>query len=235
MIKWPFDIEPKEEKAPFFSVIIPAHNSEEYIRKGLESIRTQDFRDYELIVACDSCTDLTEIAAFGYTTNVLTTNFHSAGGARNAGLDKARGEWILFMDDDDWFLPGAFRKIAKVINQNTEIDVLCYGFEWKGMGVRLQSWTRKYPAVWTKAWRRDFIGEKRFPVWQHTEDVEFNRIVLPGAWCDYLMEPVYYYNFMREGSISDRIRKGEYDNNLIPESCRGQAEGYERWLKGREW
>ena len=231
MIKGPFDIEPKEEKAPFFSVIIPAHNSEEYIRKGLESIRTQDFRDYELIVVCDSCTDLTEIAAFEYTTKVLTTDFHSAGGARNVGLDKARGEWILFMDDDDWYLPGAFGMIAEELRHQQNIDILAYGFEWKGMGYAMQSQKRIYPAVWNKAWRRNFIGEERFPDWIHTDDLAFARKMHPRARFGFLPAVLYHYEFMRPGSVSDRIRNGEYDNSQIPESCRDAAEGYERWLK----
>ena len=220
------------ERAPFFSVIIPANNAEGYIRKGLESIRNQGFRDYELIVVCDSCTDDTKLAAVAYTDKVLCTDFHSAGGARNAGLDAARGEWILFMDDDDWYLPGAFSRIAGVIDQNTEIDIVAYGFEWRNRGVALQSIGRKYPAVWTKAWRRDFIGEKRFPVWIHTEDVEFCRRVLPGAWYAFIPEALYYYNFMRAGSLSERIRDGEFNNDDIPEeSCRDAAVKYERWLK----
>ena len=45
---------------PFFSVIVPAYNSAEYIRKGLDSIKEQAFTDYELIIVCDSCTDNTE-------------------------------------------------------------------------------------------------------------------------------------------------------------------------------
>ena len=68
-------------------------------------------------------------------------------------------------------------------------------------------------------------------MWIHTEDVEFNKIVLPGAWYAYLMEPVYYYNFMREGSISDRIRNGKMGYEGVPEQCRYAAKGYERWLK----
>ena len=217
---------------PFFSVIIPANNSEKFIGKALESVTTQDFKDWELIVVCDSCTDLTEIAAFKYTKNVITTNFHSAGGARNIGLDKAKGEWILFLDDDDWFLPGAFRKIAEEIGENrTDLDVLCFGFRWLGRGTALQSPARMYPAVWNKAWRRNFIGDRRFPTWCHTEDVGFNRKVMTGARIAYLMEPLYFYNFMRQGSVSDRIKKGEFDNNNIPEEFRDVAVGYERWLK----
>ena len=131
---------------PFFSVIIPTNNAEGFIRKGLESIRGQDFTDYELIVVCDSCTDGTEQVAKQYADLVFCTDFHSAGGGRNTGLDAARGEWVLFMDDDDWYLPGAFRKIAEVIKQNTEIDICCFGFDWKDRGVTLQSWMPVVPA-----------------------------------------------------------------------------------------
>lgn len=44
---------------PFFSVIVPEHNSEKFMRKGLDSIKQQTFKDYELIIVCDACTDNT--------------------------------------------------------------------------------------------------------------------------------------------------------------------------------
>ena len=217
---------------PFFSVIIPAYNSAGFIRKGLESIRTQEFRDYELIVVCDSCTDDTRLVALAYTEKVICTDFHSAGGARNAGLDAARGEWILFMDDDYWFEPGAFQTIAEGIKRYDEIDILAFGFNWKGRGPTMQSRARIYPAVWNKAWRRDFIGSERFRVMAHTEDLEFARRMHPRAWIGFVNQALYHYEFMRPGSVSDRIRKGEYDNGQLPEDVRQAADGYENWLKG---
>lgn len=225
------DEEAKTVRKPFFSVIVPAHNSEEYIMKGLQSIMDQDFEDYELIVVCDSCTDRTALAAYMFTDDVIYTDFHSAGGARNAGLDAAKGEWVLFMDDDDWYLPGAFSRIAEAVKSQEEIDLLAFGFDWKGRGPTMQSRGRLLPAVWNKAWRRDFIGEERFIVAQHTEDLDFARRMHPQAWTGFLYEVLYHYEFMRPGSVSDRIRKGEYDNNLLPENVRDAAEGYERWLK----
>ena len=71
---------------PFFSVIIPAHNSQEYIRRGLETIRQQRFKDYELIIVCDACTDDTELVAKAYTEKVIVTQFGLDGMARNAGI-----------------------------------------------------------------------------------------------------------------------------------------------------
>ena len=220
---------------PFFSVITPQHNSAEFMRRGLGSIRNQDFRDYELIIVCDDCTDNTAEIAIRYADVVIRTRYGRAGLARNAGIDAAQGEWILFMDDDDWYLPGAFGKIANELDVQKDIDILAYGFEWKGIGTTYQSEKKKYPAIWNKAWRREFIGTERFPDWIHTDDLGFTRAMMPKARIGYMYEALYYYNFMRPGSVSDRIRNGEYDNNLFPEAVRSAAEGYERWLKSKEF
>ena len=227
---------------PFFSVIVPAHNSAEYIRKGLDSIREQDleFPDYQLIVVCDACTDgtLEEVAKYmfrSFDDKIILTEYGRAGMARNEGLNVAKGDWILFMDDDDWYLPGAFGIIAEELKHQPNIDILAYGFEWKGMGYAMQSQKRIYPAVWNKAWRREFIGEERFPDWIHTDDLGFARKMHPRARFGFLPAVLYHYEFMRPGSVSDKIRNGEYDNSQIPESCREAAEGYERWLKSKEF
>ena len=223
------------EKKPFFSVIVPVHNANEYMRRGMDSIFNQDFKDYEAVIVLDSCTDESDYIVNEYTAYTthkkLYTDFGRAGMARNAGLDNAEGEWILFMDDDDWYLPGAFGRIAEELEGQKDIDILAFGFEWKGRGQALQSRSRIYPAVWNKAWRREFIGEERFPDWVHTDDLGFARKMHPRARFGYMSEVLYYYNFMRPGSVSERIRNGEYDNRQFPEEVRDAAEGYERWLK----
>ena len=137
------------------------------------------------------------------------------------------------MDDDDHYLPGAFRAIAEELGRQQDIDVLAYGFHWKGVGTTYQSSVRLYPAVWNKAWRRSFIGEDRFPNWTHSVDLGFARLMHPKARFGYLAKELYYYNFMREGSVSDRIKKGEYDNRKLPEEVRNAADRYEVWLKQR--
>ena len=85
---------------PFFSVIVTEHNSAEWMRKGLDSIADQSFRDYELIVICDRCTDNTAEIAKSYDARVpeitvLEVDFGRAGLSRNRGLDIARGECVL--------------------------------------------------------------------------------------------------------------------------------------------
>ena len=216
-------------------MIVTEHDSALWMRKGLESIRNQNYDDYELIIVCDKCSDNTAEIAREYSSSVLEVDFGRAGLARNAGLDEAKGEWILWMDDDDWYLSGAFRAIADELKRQQDIDILAYGFEWKGMGNAFQNEKHIYPAIWNKAWRRDFIGNERFPDWIHTDDLGFARKMHPRARFGYLYKTLYYYNFMRPGSVSDRIRCGEFDNGQLPADVRQAAEGYERWLKSKKF
>ena len=195
---------------PFFSVIIPAHNSQEYIRKGLETIRNQSFKDYELIIVCDACTDDTELVAKAYTDKVIVTEYGLDGMARNAGIDAAEGQYILFMDDDDWFLHEyVFHQIHEAVISEEGLDVLLFSFIWKGRGYAAQT-EGHYIAVWCKCWRREHIGDTRFPAVPHWSDVDFDRAMFAKeskimAWD----MPMYYYNYLREGSISWRKEQGE--------------------------
>ena len=149
---------------PFFSVIVPAHNSAEFIRKGLDSIMQQTFRDFELIIVCDACTDDTFRIANEYTLytdhKVLLTEYGMDGLARNAGISVAEGYWILFMDDDDWYLhPEAFR-ILHDAAVYTDADMIVYDFIWQGREdpYYKNGFGRVNIAVWSKCWRRSFLG-----------------------------------------------------------------------------
>ena len=196
---------------PFFSVIVPAHNSAEWIRKGLDSIRTQVWDNYELIVVCDACTDNTAEIAREYTDKVIITEFGLDGMARNAGLDAARGEWVLFMDDDDWFLHEyVFRQLAFMAGKHGE-DMLLFSFVWKGRGYTSQE-KQMYIAVWCKCWYREFIGETRFSDRPYWSDVDFMKAIMEKNPRIHRWDmPMYYYNYLRPHSISWRKKQGEIE------------------------
>jgi len=185
-----------------FSVIIPAHNSSGFIRKALESIRSQYYTDYELIVVCDACTDNTAEVAQYYDARVYEVDFHRDGLARNVGIDNAKGDWLLFMDDDDWWIHEfVLDLLAGAIGKHQE-DVFRFSFIWKGRGYYSPG---DYFAVWNKCWRREFVGDTRFSDVLNWSDVDFHKAMMakePRIF-DWDM-PMYYYNFMREGSISWR-------------------------------
>ena len=187
-----------------FSIIVPAHNTENYIRKTLESIKSQTFQDYELIVICDSCTDNTESIAKEYTDKVETVNYHTDGLTRNVGLDKASGTYIVFIDSDDWLLHEyALELLSEKIIMEDNPDIVAFSFIIKNHQYAMPRddngnyWT----GAPTKCYKREFIGNTRFTDKPIDSDVDFTYELLKKApiICDWDM-PVYYYNYLREGS-----------------------------------
>lgn len=217
---------------PFFSVIVPLHNAEPYMRRGLDSIKSQSFSDYELLLICDACSDNTATIAREYSDKVFEVDFACSGTSRSFGLDQAIGEWILWMDDDDWYLPDAFQIIHDEIIKHDEFDILAYSFDWYGVGITKQM-TRLYPAIWCKAWRREFVGDTRFPNWSHGDDGAFSNSLHSKARIVRIEDTLYHYAFMREGSISDKIRKGQLSGDDLPPEKINQIKHYEQWLKDR--
>ena len=194
---------------PKFSIIIPAHNSEAFIEKALTSVIAQSYRDYELIVVCDSCEDRTEDVARKYTGLVYTVDYGRDGLTRNYGLDHASGEYVLFMDDDDWYLHEfVLQMLADRIEDTSPSDIICFGFIFRTRGY-CSPWHRLgiWPNVWSKCWRRSFIGDTRFSDEEMVSDLAFTQAMLSkvteGDQMDYWSMPLYYYNYMRVGSQTE--------------------------------
>lgn len=203
---------------PFFSVIMPAHNAEKHIHRALDSIAAQSFRDFELIVVCDACEDHTALEVQKYRgkipdIRIIPTNYGLDGMARNAGIDDARGEWILFIDDDDWFLHEyVFQLIADSVKNTEYIDLMLFGFIWKGMGYIDNRPQGCSIAVWSKCWKHSFIGDTRFPDTPYWSDKGFmERIIAKHPKVTWWGMPMYYYNYLRPGSISWRKEAGEIE------------------------
>lgn len=95
------------ESKPTISVIVPVYNTEKYLRRCIDSILSQTFTDFELLLINDGSTDFSgEICDQYAAKDERVRVFHKKNGgvslARNLGLDEARGEWIAFVDSDDW-------------------------------------------------------------------------------------------------------------------------------------
>lgn len=200
---------------PFFSVIIPSHNGSKYIRNALDSCAEQSFRDFEIIVICDDCTDDTEEIAKSYGARTRNVNFHHEGPTRNVGIDISRGKWILFLDDDDWWLHEfCFRQLWETIcKSNSNTDVVFFDIIW-----HTQQYCRQDENHWEKmtggkCYRREFIGDTRWSDVKYSPDLDFfNRLLMKKPKPNFVFTkvPMYFYNYMRPGSISEKIVKGEY-------------------------
>ena len=89
---------------------MPAYNVEAYVRRAVESLQKQSYRNFELLVVDDGSCDRTasildSIAERDIRINVFHTQNAGAPAARNFALDRARGKWLMFMDADDWVEP----------------------------------------------------------------------------------------------------------------------------------
>ncbi len=116
---------------PLVSVIIPAYNCSLYIRETIESILAQEgVSDIEVIVINDGSTDETaEIARkFGEPVRVIDQVNSGVCSARNRGMIEAKGEFIAFVDHDDYWLPNKLRNQLVVFDSNENIDVVFSNF-----------------------------------------------------------------------------------------------------------
>lgn len=169
---------------PRISVIVPVHNVEKYLPRCLESIRKQDFSNLEIICINDGSTDasssLLEISAqLDPRITVINQPNSGVSAARNRGLDTASGEIIMFVDADDFLVPGACKVVAQAF-ANNKPDILTFGASgitfgqpspWlrnalspkqsvvHGFDKNLFKKARERPYIWLSAFSRPFIEE----------------------------------------------------------------------------
>lgn len=113
------------------SFIIPAYNCENYIRECIESILYQDDPSFEILIINDGSTDETHSILKEYSeldTRIRVFNVNNGGPskARNIGLDNARGEWIIFVDSDDWVDKDILTRLELFNSDNP--DIVFWGF-----------------------------------------------------------------------------------------------------------
>lgn len=108
---------------PRVSVIIPAYNSAWCIRRAVESVLGQTYRDFELIVVNDGSDDGTEqvLAAFGDRLRLISKPNGGLSSARNAGIAAASGEFVAFLDTDDCWLPGKLERQVQLMESRSEL------------------------------------------------------------------------------------------------------------------
>ena len=193
-----------------FSIIIPAYNAEDRITKTLQSIKRQIYdRDrFEIIVVCDSCKDLTQGVAEAFGARTKAVEYHRDGLTRNEGIDMARGKYLLFLDDDDWWMHDMTLEVVdQALRASGEPDILACGFIWKHRGYFMaeRSPGLLWPNVWSKVWKRSFVGDTRFSDEWSVSDLSFTQAMLAKnpriVTCPF---PLVYYNWMRPGSITEQ-------------------------------
>lgn len=200
------------------SVIVPVYNTEKYLEKCLDSLVNQNFKDYEVIVVNDESPDNSEkiIQEYEKKYSFLHSYKKKNGGlsdARNYGLKYAKGDYILFVDSDDYVDINMLKIMYNKAKEDDSDAVVC-NFIYKYddnevIGTSNLDYTEDLkkkliigpPMVWTKLYRKEVLKNVSFTKGIYYEDLDF----LPKVFkyinkISYVDDSLYYY-YQREGSI----------------------------------
>lgn len=221
----------KEGQEELLSVIITAYNIEAYIERGILSVCGQTYRNLEIIVMDDGSTDRTgeicdRLAAADSRVSVIHKENEGPAQARNVGTAKAQGNYIGYVDGDDWIDPDMYeRLLGALIDQKADMAVCRYrqvarnhttdgsldravlfeGQEALAAYVEEREEFQIQNAAWNKLYRREILENVSFPAGKWYEDIMFATEALARAErCIYLDTALYNYIIDREGSIMNR-------------------------------
>ncbi|MDD7143892.1 MAG: glycosyltransferase family 2 protein [bacterium] len=217
------------------SIIMPIYNAEKYLREAIESVLNQTYEDFELLLINDKSTDKSKDICSEYMQRdgriVLLENNsdrHGPGATRNIGLDYATGDYIYFMDADDW-VEKTLLQCAVNRMLETDANIVLFGvmyhrndgvyfdqYYWKGKNLLtkdeikdhfLNFWEENRKSLWLHLFRQDTVKTIRFENIISGEDVSYILDALSKAEkIAYIAKPLYHYRYV-EGSTSHRWNK----------------------------
>ncbi len=118
--------------SPRFSVVIPAFNAAATLARAIESVRAQNWPAHEILVVDDGSTDATAEVAAGFDgVRLIRQRNRGVSVARNAGAAAATGDWLAFLDADDWYAPDRIRLHAEWIAEGAPLDCLTGDYEYR--------------------------------------------------------------------------------------------------------
>ena len=177
------------------SVIVPIFNAEKYLHRCIKRILAQDYTDYELLLIDDGSTDNSGTICDEYAIKDNRIRvFHKENGgvssARNWGLDKAIGEYIMFVDSDDYMLPGMLEVMLSTLESKMADLVVCGTTETGGgywrpiadVDYSINQLKENFVSLlhtellsppWNKIYKKEIIGSNRF-----CDDISFGEDLL---------------------------------------------------------
>ena len=217
------------------SVVIPVYNGEAHLGDAVKCLQEQDFADWEAVVVDDGSTDGTprlvdELARQEPRVRAVHQPNGGVSVARNRGLDEARGDWIVWLDADDAYVPGALRRIAELADANADCNCLQFPYNIIQPDGSLQPCVppaysefggKGYPGLeafdilfarknvggmnwqpWRFVYRRDSLP--RFRAGRIHEDMDVLPLQLAGFGRVYISkEPLYAYLPARAGAATE--------------------------------
>lgn len=216
------------------SVIVPVYNVEKYVRQCLDSLKDQTLEDVEFIVIDDGSTDLSGSICDEYKDDSRFRVFHTENrglsAARNRGIDESRGEWIEFVDSDDWVEPGFCEIPLRAAVENNADLVIFQRVKTSKNGRIKTGKKRNTPTgiirreqiidyggsvVWNKLYRKALFAGIRFPEGHVYEDVATTHKTVYKADRILMIQDILYYYRERKGSIT-QTNSIAYERDRLP-------------------
>lgn len=199
------------------SVIMLTYNRESFVSRAIESILAQTYRDFEFIVVDNGSTDRSGQIADEYAKKdnrirVIHRERGNIGSGRNTGLDAAQGEYITFIDDDDWAEPDFLGFLLNLAEENQADVAICGAadkvFDEKRVmnaeeALVVLMWRKRYNMAFpTKLFRRGLMGDLRFPEEGTYDDIALMyRLLAEAKRVAYQDSPKYTF-YRHEGNNS---------------------------------
>ncbi len=210
------------------SIIVPVYNAEQYLNQCIESCLNQHCIDFEIVLVDDGSTDGSFDICKYYSTKDNRVKFFSqynsgASVARNRGLDIAIGDYVLFVDSDDWIEPGMLKRMMSVFYENPEAQIVqtrVPGDMKDQVGDQVLNGTQAVKCLLEGSWwgpyckliRRELIGDTRFPEKTISEDYLFNYLLFNKAEYVQYIDACYYHRTDRPDSLSKiNLSKRKFD------------------------
>ena len=237
------------------SVIVPVYNVKPYLIKCMESILNQTYSNLQIILVDDGSTDGSQDICDEYAKkdNRIFVIHKENGGqssARNAGMEKATGDYIGFIDSDDWIEPNMYCNLITQLEKHNADLAACSFYECKdnerkaiGSSKNIQvlnteeiflNKNKLRFLVWNKVFRKSCVHDLRFVLGQVYEDFHFCcQVFLQTKKLVYLDEPLYNYRISRPGNTNSSFKPGRMCIfNEFDELIRGLSE--RQYYKARE-
>lgn len=215
------------------SVIIPCYNVQEYLSKCIDSVIDNELDDIEIILVNDGSKDDTLKIIKEYKKKckdiikIVDQENQGLSMARNAGIEVSTGEYITFLDSDDYVDSKMYSTMLdKAYESNFDLVVCGVKMLYSDHELNVNSGVVKdcnskeevkevmynfYPAACNKLYKREVIGDLRFKKGVWFEDVEFMYRLLPHVKSIGIVNEYYYYYLQREGSITYVYNSKLYD------------------------
>lgn len=115
-----------------FTVVVPLYNKAPYVGMSLGSLLAQTLQDFEIVVVDDGSTDGSAAVVIGLNDpriRLVTQRNAGVAAARNRGIQEARGDWVCFLDADDWLHPEFLARMQALAQRHPQVDIVAGGFK----------------------------------------------------------------------------------------------------------